>query len=67
MMMIVIASPASAGRGDPGDPDARPSSRAFCLAFLGRAAVSVKSGRADSNYHLENFKIINANTNEEYH
>ena len=22
--------------------------------------------RADPNYHVENFKIINANTNEEY-
>jgi hypothetical protein len=36
----------------------RPSLSAVALA---------KAGRADPNYHVENFKIINAITNEEYH
>ena len=30
------------------------------------AEALAKAGRADPNYHVENFKIINALTNEEY-
>ncbi|MEI6107285.1 MAG: hypothetical protein WCR49_09755 [Opitutae bacterium] len=38
----------------------------FVLAFLCPPKPSAKDRRADPNYHVENFKIINAMTNEEY-
>jgi hypothetical protein len=52
--------------------NARPNPRAFCFSDLSTLNLQLSTVaqphafRADPNYHVENFKIINANTNEEY-